>query len=347
MKRGLIPLLLVAAAVLVPQATAANPAGLGGEQFTATQTTILSCGVGDFGGTFRYTTTGTATGPYAGTFSETGTVTVGPSDQFGRHAVTAVAIAFSIDSSAGQVTGTHQFAYTPGNPATATCEYGWNGVSGSAGIFQNALRYTASIATPAGAACTATGTSLLRFTQGSSVIADSFSSAFYNDPGSPVCTVADTTPPVLTVPAKLVVDATSPAGAVVTYAVSAVDDVGVAPVVTCAPASGTTFAIGATTVTCTAADAAGNVSAPAAFTVTVRGAVEQVQTALTTSFNGLAAKQRAILADLGAGRVAAACNVLGAYANQVDALAATGRIAPADADALRAAVARIRAVLAC
>ena len=65
----------------------------------------------------------------------------------------------------------------------------------------------------------------------------------------------DSTPPELTVPAlPVIVDATSPAGAVVTYSVSATDVVDPAPTVACTPPSGTTFAIGNTTVTCTATD---------------------------------------------------------------------------------------------
>src|SRR5207248_3071590 len=61
-------------------------------------------------------------------------------------------------------------------------------------------------------------------------------------------TVRDTTPPTLTLPANLVVDATSGAGAVVTYIASAVDTVDGSVAVTCVPASGATFAIGTTTV---------------------------------------------------------------------------------------------------
>lgn len=49
---------------------------------------------------------------------------------------------------------------------------------------------------------------------------------------------------------------------------AASDDSGVAPTVSCAPASGTTFAVGATTVTCTATDGAGNRSSRS-FLVTV------------------------------------------------------------------------------
>jgi CshA-type fibril repeat protein len=80
-------------------------------------------------------------------------------------------------------------------------------------------------------------------------------------------TVVDTTPPILTVPGDIIADATSPAGAIVTFAADAADNVGVVSLA-CAPASGTPFPIGTTVVTCTSADAAGN-KATALFNVTV------------------------------------------------------------------------------
>jgi hypothetical protein len=78
----------------------------------------------------------------------------------------------------------------------------------------------------------------------------------------------DTTPPVITVPANITMRATSPAGAAVNYTVSANDAVDGPVPVTCTPASGATFAIGVTTVNCSASDKAGNV-ATGSFTVTV------------------------------------------------------------------------------
>jgi hypothetical protein len=69
--------------------------------------------------------------------------------------------------------------------------------------------------------------------------------------------VNDTTPPVVTVD-DMTVEATSPAGAVINYPATAMDNVDGALTPSCAPASGGTFPIGATTVTCTATDHAGN-----------------------------------------------------------------------------------------
>jgi X-Pro dipeptidyl-peptidase len=74
----------------------------------------------------------------------------------------------------------------------------------------------------------------------------------------------DTTTPTLTVPAD--VATTDP---VVTWPAPAVgDDADPSPAVACDPASGSTFALGTTTVTCTATDASGNAT-PGTFTVTV------------------------------------------------------------------------------
>ena len=81
-------------------------------------------------------------------------------------------------------------------------------------------------------------------------------------------TVVDTTPPVLTLPADMVLAATGVNGAVATFTATATDIVDGTVPVSCVPASGSTFPIGVTTVTCTATDAAGN-TAQGQFTVTV------------------------------------------------------------------------------
>jgi Tol biopolymer transport system component len=82
----------------------------------------------------------------------------------------------------------------------------------------------------------------------------------------------DVTAPELHLPADIIVTATSNAGAIVTYNVSATDDQDAAPQVRCTPASGTLFPIGTTGVTCTAIDKAGN-RATGTFRVTVRSAL--------------------------------------------------------------------------
>ena len=80
---------------------------------------------------------------------------------------------------------------------------------------------------------------------------------------------ADTTAPVITVPDAIAIEATSAAGATVTYSATALDDEDGAVSVTLSPASGSVFEIGTHSVTATATDAAGN-TATATFSVTVQ-----------------------------------------------------------------------------
>ncbi len=88
--------------------------------------------------------------------------------------------------------------------------------------------------------------------------------------------VADGTAPVLTLPANVIAEATSAAGADVTFPVAtATDEVTAAPVITYAPANGSTFALGTTTVQVTAKDEAGNTST-GSFTVRVRDTIAPV-----------------------------------------------------------------------
>jgi hypothetical protein len=75
--------------------------------------------------------------------------------------------------------------------------------------------------------------------------------------------------PAITTPGNLTVDATSPAGAVVPYVVTAVSSTtGASVPVDCTPPSGSTFPVGDTPVLCTAVDSDGSVSV-ATFRVTV------------------------------------------------------------------------------
>jgi len=85
-------------------------------------------------------------------------------------------------------------------------------------------------------------------------------------------TVADTTPPVLTLPRDFTVKGTSSAGAVVTFQASASDLVDGSVAASCIPASGSQFPSGSTSVQCTATDAHQN-SASGRFSVTVTEAL--------------------------------------------------------------------------
>lgn len=86
--------------------------------------------------------------------------------------------------------------------------------------------------------------------------------------GSSTVTVTDTTGPAITVPDDVTVEATSAAGAIATFAASAVDLVDGPRPVACVPPSGSQFALGDTAVACTSSDSRGNGSG-AGFTVHV------------------------------------------------------------------------------
>jgi hypothetical protein len=122
--------LLIAGLVVAP-ALAANPSTLTGEQLTG-QPTITDPGAtctptnappDGASHTFSYTATGVATGPYPGTFTESGTVTFSNTfpDQNGNPGgpISSWAVSFTIDSTAGQVVGDKRLSRTPG--AFANC----------------------------------------------------------------------------------------------------------------------------------------------------------------------------------------------------------------------------------
>jgi hypothetical protein len=96
--------------------------------------------------------------------------------------------------------------------------------------------------------------------------------------------VKDTTPPVIAPHADVTAEATGPAGASVTYsAPSTTDAVDGTRTATCKPASGSTFALGTTTVTCYATDAAGNAAVPTTFKVIVNDTTPPVITGVYAS----------------------------------------------------------------
>ncbi len=99
-------------------------------------------------------------------------------------------------------------------------------------------------------------------------------------------TVRDTTPPNIVTPPNLVAEATSPAGATVTFQPTANDIVDGAVKVVASPASGSTFPLGTTTVTLTATDAHQN-TATSSFTVVVRDTTPPVITAVSASPNSI------------------------------------------------------------
>lgn len=104
--------------------------------------------------------------------------------------------------------------------------------------------------------------------------------------------------PVLTLPADITAEATSAAGAAVSYTVTATDNA----TINCAPASGSTFALGTTAVNCTATAVTGTTSG--SFNVTVRDTTPPALnlpaniTAEATGPNGAAVTYSATATDL-------------------------------------------------
>ena len=140
-----------------------------------------------------------------------------------------------------------------------TAEWSWGGAGTSVGVVDEAAR-TITVTKSFATGGSFNGTLTLTDATGK-VATRTFS--FTVSGGA-----SDTVAPVIVTPGNLTVEATSIAGAAVSFGVSASDDQDGSVAVTLSAASGSTFALGATTVTATASDRAGN-SASANFTVTV------------------------------------------------------------------------------
>ena len=163
----------------------------------------------------------------------------------------------------------------------------------------------------------------------------------------------DLTPPTLLLPETIVVDATGPAGATVTFVVSASDAVDPNPVVICSRLSGSVFPLLVTTVSCTATDAAGN-SVRGMFNVVVKDAPQQLADTITliTGYNllrlGTSLPDKLQIASdfAAAGQVSAACDTLAAFLNQVRAQTGKG-LTVDQATELTTRAIRIQHVIGC
>ncbi len=149
-----------------------------------------------------------------------------------------------------------------------------------------------------------------------------FPEAFRNDPNRserisdhdmPVAyfTLPEATSPVLHLPADITVDATGPSGAVVTFTATATDAVDASVVVTCVPASGSTFPVGATVVNCSATNNR-NKTATGSFNVNVNAPAPVLHlpaniTAEATSAAGATVIFSATATDVVDGTVAVTC----------------------------------------
>jgi hypothetical protein len=159
----------------------------------------------------------------------------------------------------------------------------------------------------------------------------------------------------ITVPAYLTVPATSPAGAVATFSATATNWEGSATTVTCQQASGATFPVGDTTVTCsTSGELDHDVSG--SFTVTVVGGQQQLSVLISdfrtgpgstlVKFRLLVMLQAADLA-LRRGQTNQACTLLAGFATTVHLYGAARLIPATTAATWRADAIRIRAALGC
>lgn len=182
-------------------------------------------------------------------------------------------------------------------------------------VFGATATYTASasdaVSGPVTPACTpASGAN---FPVGTTTVTCSATDAANNTAtGTFTVTVTDTTPPTVTVPPGVTVEATGADGAAVTFTATAVDATDGTLTPTCTPPSGSTFALGTSTVTCSATDAAGN-TATGSFNVTVEdttGPVLSLPTAVTveaTGPSGTPATWTSSASDLVDGTVGVTC----------------------------------------
>jgi hypothetical protein len=159
-------------------------------------------------------------------------------------------------------------------------------------------------------------------------------------------------------PANITTNATSPQGAVVTYTPpTVVDEDNPLPQVNCTPASGSIFAIGTTTVTCTVSDS-DDLNSPVSqsFSVTVNGAATQLNAliSLVNSFHlspggiqtSFDSQLQAVQTDLTNNNTTQACSDLTSFMNH--AQAQSGKyLTVSQADQMIAAAQQIQAVLGC
>jgi hypothetical protein len=190
------------------------------------------------------------------------------------------------------------------------------------------------------------------FGQGDTTLTWSFTDASGNTKTrTQTIRVHDTIPPVISCPANIVVNATAPTGTAVPFTVTATDNCTVRSIAS-APASGSTFPVGTTTVNNQATDIAlptGNTAA-CSFTVHVKGAAEQVQDLLLQveevgPGESLESKVQTVLTDVQTAN-GLACSDLAAFMNEVTAQSGK-KLTVAQANSLLTVATRIRAVLGC
>ena len=171
-------------------------------------------------------------------------------------------------------------------------------------------------------------------------------------PAPVTITVVDVTPPKLSVPADITVDATNPFGSVVSYSVSATDNVDPLPTVSCTPDSDSVFPLGTITVSCIATDSSGN-KATDSFditTVVTTTTFEGINDKITDLGlpkgieNSLTSKIDTALKSFDKGKTNTTINNLNAFLNEVDAQDKK-KLSEQDADLLRECIDLLLGVL--
>ena len=131
-----------------------------------------------------------------------------------------------------------------------------------------------------------------------------------SSPGSVSVEVVDTTAPVLAPHANVLAAQESASGASVAYGLPTASDAGdPTPGVTCSPASGSTFPLGTTQVTCSATDGSGNHSAQLVFDVVVQQGSSPPSPTLTSTLPAATKRTDATFAFDVAGGAALACKL--------------------------------------
>ncbi len=201
----------------------------------------------------------------------TGSLTCTFTDWAGNQTTPAAVGPYSIDTTSPAVTTAITYV-SDGTPAAGL-------VIGGITYFKAAVKITFTATDGGSGFSTAapTGTSAQSFTVSGATqaLSPTFTDVVGNSTKVPAVSYAVSTAlPTIKLPANITVPASTPAagptGAVVTYTVTVTDPVDPSPVLACTPASGSTFALGATTVNCTATNVLG-LSATGSFTVTVTG----------------------------------------------------------------------------
>ena len=169
-------LLILAPPTNKAQAQTEPPPSLEGETFTLDSgdavTVTGSCDP-DATSTIDFTASGKASPPYEGTFTETGTIVLGPLDSAGQQPVNSITADFTIDSPTGpgQVTGTKTFV-APSEPGSTSTTFGSCSLLGPSPetfaiqLSSLDLDVIATIETPDGHTCTSTGKASLNLFDG-------------------------------------------------------------------------------------------------------------------------------------------------------------------------------------